>query len=109
MSKLAFSDVALITGASSGIGAELARRLAGKGTKVGLTARRGDRLAEVAAEIRSKGGVAEFAVADAADRAATKAAIESLNDRLGPIDLLIANAGMGESWNAGEFSSAIVD
>ena len=109
MSNSAFSDVAVVTGASSGIGAELARQLARAGVKVGLTARRADRLEEVAAEIRSKGGVAEIAPADAGDRAATKAALDSLAERLGPIDLLIANAGMGETWDQGTFSSAIVE
>ena len=109
MSGTGFSDVAVITGASSGIGAELARRLALQGTKVGLTARRVDLLEEVAADIRGKGGIAEVAEADASDRLATKLAIESLAERLGPIDLLIANAGKGESWPSGEFSSEIVD
>lgn len=109
MSISSFSEVAVVTGASSGIGAELARRLAERGTKVGLTARRGDLLERLAGEIRAKGGIAEVATADAADRCATRTAIAALTDRLGPIDLLIANAGMSESWNPGEFSAELVD
>ena len=52
------SEVALITGASSGIGVELARRLAGEGTKVALVARRKELLDGLAAEIRAAGGTA---------------------------------------------------
>lgn len=89
------NKVAVITGASSGIGKAMARELAGQGCAVGLVARRLDLLAELTGEIESKGGKAAFAAADVAGREATLAAIHSLANRLGPIDLLIANAGVG--------------
>lgn len=100
-------QVAVITGASSGIGWELARALAAEGCKVGLTARRREPLAELAGQIEKAGGNAAFAVADVAEREQIVAAIRDLAARLGPIDLLIANAGVGapttvEPFNVGD-------
>jgi short-subunit dehydrogenase len=88
-------QVAVITGASSGIGWELARQLARQGCRVGLVARRRDHLEKLAADIHAAGGKAALAMADVADRAQTLAAIASVRGDLGPIDLLIANAGVG--------------
>lgn len=87
--------VAVITGASSGIGRALALMLASQGCRVGLIARRQDKLEELSEEIRNAGGAAATACADVGDRSATSAALESLRSRFGPIDLLIANAGVG--------------
>ena len=87
--------VAIVTGASSGIGAALARELARRGWKVGLVARRAALLEALAAEIRALGGEAAFADADVTDRAATEAAVRALEAALGPCDLLVANAGTG--------------
>lgn len=64
-------EVAVVTGASSGLGAEMARQLARAGLKVGLTARRLDELETVAESIRAGGGTACVAVADAGDPEAT--------------------------------------
>jgi len=89
--------VAVVTGASSGIGRALARELAARGYAVGLTARRAERLTALAAEIDAAGGRAAWAAADAADRAQTHAALRALTDALGPVDLLVANAGVGIS------------
>ena len=89
--------VAIVTGASSGIGWSLARELARQGWAVGLTARRTEKLEELRARIEADGGVAAWATADAADREATHAAIASLRDTLGPVDLMVANAGVGIS------------
>ena len=97
-------EVAVVTGASSGLGAELARQLARAGLKVGLTARRADELESVAASIRSEWGTACVAVADASDRDATRSAFEEIARQLGPVDLLIANAGVGLGTSAGQFS-----
>jgi short-subunit dehydrogenase len=58
-------------------------------------ARRRDQLGALAEEIRKAGGTAAFAVADVADRAQTAAAFQEVRSQLGPIDLLIANAGVG--------------
>ena len=89
------NQVAIITGASSGIGWELAKTLAAQQCIVGVLARRKDRLEALVEEIRAAGGKAAYAVADVAERAATIAAFHGLRDQLGPIDLLIANSGVG--------------
>src|SRR5262249_22254430 len=81
--------VVCITGASSGIGRALAAAFARQGARVGVLARREDRLRQLCEEIRAEGGTAEFAVADASDRAATRDALCSLSARLGPCDILI--------------------
>jgi short-subunit dehydrogenase len=88
-------QVAVITGASSGIGWALAKQLAREGCAVGLVARRRDNLDKLAGEIRAAGGKVTVASADVADRAQTVAAIHSIRRDLGPIDLLVANAGVG--------------
>src|SRR5262245_45473831 len=87
------NQVAVITGASSGIGKELAKELARQGAKVGLVARRREALAELTEEIHKAGGVAAFATADVSERDSTIAAIHEVSTRLGPVDLLVANAG----------------
>ncbi len=88
-------DVAVLTGASSGIGWELAKQLAKKGTRVGLIARRREQLERLAAEITGAGGVAAHAAADVAERQPTLDAIREVVGKLGEPDLLIANAGVG--------------
>ena len=98
-------DVAVVTGASSGLGAEMARQLAGEGLKVGLIARREDELEAVAASIRSRGGTAVVSPADAGDPVALRSAFGSIVERLGPVDLLIANAGIGIGFTARDFSA----
>ncbi len=89
------NQVAVVTGASSGIGWSLARHLAAAGCKVGLVARRRDLLERLADEIAQSGGAAAPAVADVAEREQTLNAIHELAGKLGPVDLLIANAGVG--------------
>jgi NADP-dependent 3-hydroxy acid dehydrogenase YdfG len=79
---------AVVTGASSGIGEAVARRLAAEGACVALLARRKDRIEAVAAEC---GGLA--VEVDVASHAAQVAAAELVRDRLGPVDLVVANAG----------------
>ena len=81
--------VAVVTGASSGIGAASARGLAAAGYHVVLTARRLDRLAEVAQEITAAGGTASVHELDVTDRPAVDAFAQSL----GRCDVLLANAG----------------
>jgi NAD(P)-dependent dehydrogenase (short-subunit alcohol dehydrogenase family) len=82
---------ALITGAASGIGAALARALAGRGMRVGLVDVDGDRLAAVAETLPG----AVSAVADVRDRGALDTAVEDIAERLGGLDVAVANAGIG--------------
>jgi short-subunit dehydrogenase len=89
------NQVAVITGASSGIGWALAKLLGAEQCKVGLLARRQERLDELAAEIADVGGTAASVAADVGDRTQTVNAIRELAAKLGPVDLLIANAGVG--------------
>src|ERR1700749_5250425 len=81
---------ALVTGAASGIGAALAGALTRRGMRVGLLDRDAERLAQVAATV--PGSVS--ATADVTDRAALDTAIEDVAERLGGVDLAVANAGI---------------
>lgn len=92
--------VAVVTGASSGIGRALAVELAREGYRVGLIARRADRLEAVVAEIRAAGDSAECVPAAVTGRDEVRRAIGALTERLGPVDLLVANAGIGLGTDA---------
>ncbi len=85
----------LITGASSGIGAHFARVAADAGAKVVLCARRTDRLDSIVSEIKAGGGEALAVEMDVADKASTIAAFDAAEASFGPVDSVIANAGMG--------------
>src|SRR5215470_5650486 len=86
--------VALVTGASSGIGAATATRLAADGAAVALVARRGDRLAQLAAMIRDAGGTALVAPADVTDHRQARDVVERVVSELGRLDTLVNNAGI---------------
>jgi NAD(P)-dependent dehydrogenase (short-subunit alcohol dehydrogenase family) len=88
------STVALVTGGGRGIGRMVAGALAGAGASVGLLARSGVELADVVTLIQDSGGTAEAAIADVTDPGAVAAAVGELQRRLGPIDLLVNNAGI---------------
>jgi hypothetical protein len=84
-----------VTGASSGIGLSLARRLAREGASLALVARRADELEKLAAEIRGAGGRACVLPCDVGDRDAVERTAALAVERLGGIDLLVNNAGYG--------------
>jgi len=90
----------LITGASSGIGLALAKLLAARGARLAVLARRDDLLQKLVAEVRGAGGTIEAEVADVTDRRALAEAIAKVEARLGPTDVLIANAGVSLTGNA---------
>ncbi len=86
--------VAFVTGASSGIGRALAIRLAGAGYAVALAARRQDRLEEVAADISDRDGAASVHPCDVSDPEQVRRAVAECRVALGPVELLVANAGV---------------
>jgi uncharacterized protein len=98
---------ALVTGASSGIGTELARELAGRGTDLVLVARTRTALESLAADLTATHGRAvEVLVADLTDPAARAEVEARLRDRTRPVDLLVNNAGAGQ---VGRFADLDVD
>ena len=86
--------VALVTGASSGLGERFARVLAANGALVVLAARRMERLKELRAQIESAGGEAHAVALDVTDRDAIRAAIDEVGTTVGPIDILVNNSGV---------------
>ena len=89
------NKVVIITGASSGIGAAVARRLARDGMRLTLAARRLDRLEQVAADVESLGGEALVVQTDVRNRDDIQRMIQATLDRWGHIDVLLNNAGIG--------------
>jgi NADP-dependent 3-hydroxy acid dehydrogenase YdfG len=86
--------VALVTGASSGIGEATAIELAGRGARVAIVARRQDRLVEVAKRLEADGGEVAVVEADVTDEAAARGAVEQAVARFGRLDTVVANAGV---------------
>ena len=86
--------VALVTGASSGIGEATAARLAAQGAAVAIAARRRDRLESLAEQIRATGGKALVIKADFADEPQARQAVEQTVADLGRLDILVNNAGV---------------
>ena len=89
--------VALVTGASSGLGEHFAKVLARSGAAVAVGARRIDRLQPLADSINNAGGRAFPVALDVQDRLSVKAAIETASAALGTIDVLVNNSGIGTS------------
>lgn len=99
------NQVVLITGASSGLGREMALQLAQAGAKVGLVARRQERLDEIAQAVRAAGGTVALRTADVADRHGLVSALRALEAELGPCDILIANAGVSGAVSVQKFDA----
>ena len=92
--------VVMITGASSGIGRGIALEVASRGAHLGLLARREDLLNEIVGEAKKRNVKAVAAAADVRDVKAVREAADRFRKELGPIDVLIANAGIGTSDHA---------
>jgi NAD(P)-dependent dehydrogenase (short-subunit alcohol dehydrogenase family) len=86
--------IAMVTGASSGLGARFAKVLAQGGAQVVLASRRTERLKELRAEIEAEGGAAHVVSLDVTDYASIKAAIAHAETEAGPIDILVNNSGV---------------
>jgi NAD(P)-dependent dehydrogenase (short-subunit alcohol dehydrogenase family) len=89
--------VALVTGASSGLGARFAKALAQAGTQVVLASRRTERLKELRAEIEANGGAAHVVSLDVTDYSSIKAAIAHAETEAGPIDILVNNSSVSKT------------
>jgi len=85
---------AIVTGASSGIGAATARQLADEGASVALAARREERLHALRDDIESDGGTAVVVPTDVTDRAQVQALVDATVDAFGGVDILVNNAGI---------------
>ena len=101
--------VALVTGASSGLGMRFARILAASGARVALAARRLDRLEGLADAITAAGGVAVAVTMDVTDETSIIAGYDLAEAALGPIDTVFANAGMNSRGLAVEVSAEAFD
>jgi 3-oxoacyl-[acyl-carrier protein] reductase len=93
-------QVALVTGASSGLGVRFAQVLAEHGAAVALVARRAERIAEVQAQIERAGGRAVAVAADVRDRTAMTAAFDAVEQAFGTVTILVNNAGVVTSGRA---------
>mgnify|MGYP002654463743 CR=1 FL=1 len=87
-------QVAIVTGASQGIGRAIAETLAANGATVALVARSAGKLADVASAIRAAGGTAEEFPCDVSKSADVQAVVDAIHAKLGRIDILVNNAGV---------------
>jgi NAD(P)-dependent dehydrogenase (short-subunit alcohol dehydrogenase family) len=97
-------QLAIVTGASSGLGARFAKVLAAAGASVALCARRTDRLEALVAEISASGGRAQAFAIDVADQAQCAGLAERVEAALGPVSILINNAGIPDAARAHKVS-----
>ena len=90
-----YGKVALVTGASSGLGVQFAKALASQGAKIAITARRKERLEQVKTEIEALGVECLIVPADMSNSDEIKALVEKVVEHFGRIDILVNNAGVG--------------
>ena len=102
MTAILARTAALVTGASSGIGAATAKALAAEGAAVALLARRADRLADLKTDIESVGGTAVVVPADVTDAEDVSTAVQRTVAELGRLDTVVNNAGLMQSGPAAE-------
>ena len=102
-------QVALVTGASSGLGYRFAKVLAKCGAKVAISARRIEKLEALADEIKNDGGECAVVPIDMVDRESIRAAVQSVESELGTIDTLINNAGVPDAQWAIKQSDELID
>ena len=101
--------VALVTGASSGLGAQFARTLAGAGAAVVLASRRVDKLQDLRAQIEAQGGAAHVVALDVTDNASVAAAVAHAETEVGPIDILVNNSGVSTTQRIQDVTEADYD
>ena len=99
-------QVAVVTGASKGIGADLARALAGAGARVAVAARDESALAALATEIRDRGGEALPVALDVRDVTSIRNGVSRVVDHFGRLDILVNNAGLGANHPAEDVTEA---
>jgi NADP-dependent 3-hydroxy acid dehydrogenase YdfG len=109
MSNKLQGKVALITGASAGIGQACARALAGEGARLVLTARRRERLEKLKPEVEALGSQAVVVIGDAREEATAIKTVQAAADAFGRIDILINNTGVGNYKNLTDTSAAEYD
>lgn len=98
--------VALVTGASSGIGDAIARALGGAGLKVVVAARRAERLQQLVADLQGQGAEAMAVPADMSDEASIRALFDTVRKQWGGVDVAVNNAGTGAMATFGESDAA---
>ena len=102
-------QVALVTGASAGLGARFAKVLAACGAKVACTARRKDKLDALVAEIEADGGTAQAFALDVRDADQLKAIVPTVSETLGQPEILVNNAGIVDAEHATRMSQELID
>jgi NAD(P)-dependent dehydrogenase (short-subunit alcohol dehydrogenase family) len=102
-------DVAFVTGTTSGLGRRFAKVLAEAGASVAVTGRRAERLEELAAESRADGGTCAPIPLDVSDADACVAAMQQAEEELGPLSILVNNAGIPDAQYAAKMSTELID